>query len=66
MNAELSRRAAERCRELIGRTEIDSVKEQLRIWAAEFDEHAAEEELGLAPRHTGYAASRFGAFSSDG
>ena len=38
----LFRRVAKRCRELETRTEIGAVKEQLRIWAREFEERAEQ------------------------
>jgi hypothetical protein len=40
MNADFFRRFAQQCRELIARARTDPAKEQLRIWAEEFDERA--------------------------
>ena len=40
----LFRRVAKRCRELATRTDIEVVKEQLQIWAEEFDEQAGQVE----------------------
>jgi hypothetical protein len=45
-DAALFRRVARRCRELATRTEVDSVKEQLRIWAEEFEKRAERVEPG--------------------
>jgi hypothetical protein len=45
----LFRRLADRCRVLITRTQIEPVQEQLRIWAAEFDERAQQVELNKVP-----------------
>jgi hypothetical protein len=39
-------RVAKRCRELATRTEVEAVKQQLRIWAEEFEERAERVELG--------------------
>ena len=39
-DATLCRRVASRCRELVARTEAEAVKEQLRIWAEEFENQA--------------------------
>jgi len=48
MDASLFRRVAKRCRELMERTDIEAVKEQLCIWAEEFDEQAKQAELAEA------------------
>ena len=44
MNPEFFRRFAERIRELIMRARTDAAKEQLRVWAEEFEAHAASLE----------------------
>ena len=40
MNADFFRRFAQQCRELIARARTEPAKEQLRIWAEEFDARA--------------------------
>ena len=40
MNAEFFRRFAQQCRDLIARARSAPAKEQLRIWAEEFDARA--------------------------
>ena len=46
MDQEYIRRLARRCRELMGRTTSDRTREQLCLWAAEFDARAANWEAG--------------------
>ena len=45
MSAALFRRLAQQCRELVVRVRSEPAKEQLRIWAVEFDTQAEEAEL---------------------
>lgn len=45
MEAEFLRRFARRMRELMLRARTEAAKEQLRIWAEEFDERAAAVDL---------------------
>jgi len=40
MNADFFRRFAQQCRDLIARARSEPAKEQLRIWAEEFDARA--------------------------
>jgi hypothetical protein len=41
MNAEYFRRFAYQCRELLDRARSDAAREQLRLWAEEFEAQAA-------------------------
>jgi len=45
----LFRRVAKQCRELATRTDVEVVKEQLRIWAEEFEERAEQVESVETP-----------------
>ena len=47
MNPEYFRKFARQCRELLQRANTDKAKEQLRVWADEFDAEAATLERGL-------------------
>jgi len=47
MNADFFRRFAQQCRDLIARARSEPAREQLRIWAAEFDARADALEQGL-------------------
>ena len=47
MNADFFRRFAQQCRDLIARARSEPAKEQLRLWAEEFDARADAVERGL-------------------
>ena len=52
MNAALFQRLALQCEELLPHARSELVKEQLRLWAAEFRERAAEAEMPQEDRAT--------------
>ena len=45
MSAEFLQRMAARCRELANRIQNESAREQLRLWAAEFEDRAARADI---------------------
>ena len=47
MNPDFFRRFAQQCRDLIARARSEPAREQLRIWAEEFDARADALERGL-------------------
>jgi hypothetical protein len=47
MNADFFRRFAQQCRDLIARARSEPAREQLRLWAEEFDARAEAAERSL-------------------
>ena len=50
MNPDFFRRFAQQCRDLIARARSEPAREQLRLWAEEFDARADAVERGLCDR----------------
>jgi len=58
MEAEFLRRFARRMRELMLRARTEAAREQLRIWAEEFDERAASVDMQLRDNRSDRAGRR--------